>query len=106
VISRVNTTRDSYWYNTAYYKPGGPVILFTPGEVSDTLGYLGYLTSGMPGTLANITNGIVIIIEHRYYGGSIPVKASQEMAFHVFSSLKLTSACAKRMFSRISPPRT
>jgi hypothetical protein len=62
-----------YWFNKDYYKPGGPVIAFIGGE-APAIGRLLYIDTGVAGRLAKATNGIAVLIEHRYYGESFPVK--------------------------------
>ncbi|KAH6659742.1 peptidase S28 [Truncatella angustata] len=66
------TFEQRYWWDGSYYKKGGPVFVFNPGEQSadDMIGYLANDT--IPGRYAQEFNGAVIIIEHRYWGKSIP----------------------------------
>ena len=61
-----------YYFDATYYKPGGPVILLQSGEttVDDRLPYL---QKGIVYQLAKATNGLGVILEHRYYGTSFPV---------------------------------
>lgn len=60
-----------YWFDAQYYKEGGPVIVLESGEVSaDTR--LPYLQKGLLHELAQATNGIGVVLEHRYYGTSYP----------------------------------
>jgi hypothetical protein len=61
-----------YWYDATYYKPGGPVIALASGETSGE-DRLPYLQKGIVYQLAKATNGIGVILEHRYYGSSFPV---------------------------------
>ncbi|KAF1808861.1 hypothetical protein P152DRAFT_452514 [Eremomyces bilateralis CBS 781.70] len=61
-----------YWFDTTYYKPGGPVIVLSAGETSGT-GRLPYLQKGIVAQLSKVTGGIGVILEHRYYGESFPV---------------------------------
>ncbi|CAK7228507.1 hypothetical protein SCUCBS95973_006904 [Sporothrix curviconia] len=67
------TFSNRFWFNTQYWKgPGSPVFLFMPGE-SDASDYLGYLyNSTIPGLYAEVFGGLVVIIEHRYWGESLP----------------------------------
>jgi hypothetical protein len=68
-----NGTYDMYYYFDAqYYKPGGPVIVLNSGEDSAE-DRLPFLAQGIVQQLANATNGIGVILEHRYYGESWPV---------------------------------
>lgn len=56
-----------YYFDSTYYKPGGPVILLQGGETSVT-GRLPYLQEGIVYQLAKATGGMGVILEHRYYG--------------------------------------
>lgn len=61
-----------YWFDATYYKPGGPVIILQSGETSGT-DRLPFLQKGILYQLAKATNGIGVVLEHRYYGTSWPV---------------------------------
>ncbi|KAF9464843.1 peptidase S28 [Collybia nuda] len=68
----LGTFKQRYWHTYEYYEPGGPIILFTPGE-GNADGYSGYLTtSTINGLIARQQNGSTIVIEHRFYGFSNP----------------------------------
>ena len=60
-----------YWFDATYYKEGGPVIVLQSGE-TDGVGRLGFLQKGLLHDLAVATNGIGVVLEHRYYGTSWP----------------------------------
>ncbi|KAF9869975.1 serine carboxypeptidase s28 [Colletotrichum karsti] len=60
-----------YWYDDRFYKPGGPVIALAAGETSGQ-GRLPFLQKGIVAILAEATNGVGVILEHRYYGRSVP----------------------------------
>lgn len=66
------TFEQRYWVNTQFYKAGGPVFLLDGGETSGT-DRLPYLSTGVAAKLANATGGLCLVLEHRYYGASIPV---------------------------------
>lgn len=68
----LGTFEQRYWWNGQNYKPGGPVFIFNPGESSaDEM--IGYLSNGtVPGYYAQEFNGAAIVIEHRYWGQSVP----------------------------------
>ncbi|KAJ8119937.1 hypothetical protein ONZ43_g3225 [Nemania bipapillata] len=53
-----------YYFDSTYYKPGGPVYLYISGETS-------------------ATNGLGVILENRYYGASYPFNTSttDQLAF-------------------------
>ncbi|KUJ19308.1 uncharacterized protein LY89DRAFT_488275 [Mollisia scopiformis] len=61
-----------YWFDATYYKAGGPVIVLQSGEDEGT-DRLPYLQKGLLHELAVATNGIGVVLEHRYYGTSWPV---------------------------------
>ncbi|KAI2603632.1 peptidase S28 [Hypoxylon sp. NC1633] len=71
-----------YWYDTQYYKPGGPVIVLAGGETSGA-DRLPFLQKGIVYQLAKATGGVGVILEHRYYGTSIPVEdfSTQNLRF-------------------------
>ncbi|KAI4602078.1 hypothetical protein KJ359_010944 [Pestalotiopsis sp. 9143b] len=71
-----------YWFDARYYKPGGPVIVLAAGETSG-VGRLPYIQKGVVAQIANATNGISVVLEHRYYGGSWPVSnlSTESMRF-------------------------
>jgi hypothetical protein len=60
-----------YWFDASNYKPGGPVIVLQSGETSG-VGRLPFLQKGIVAQLTQATNGIGVILEHRYYGTSFP----------------------------------
>ncbi|KAI4090135.1 MAG: hypothetical protein LQ344_004919 [Seirophora lacunosa] len=60
-----------YWFDASYYQDGGPVIVLQSGETDGT-GRLPFLQKGIIHLLAQATNGIGVILEHRYYGTSFP----------------------------------
>lgn len=66
------TFNQRYWFDAQYYKPGGPVIVLAGGETSGS-DRLPFLQKGIVYQLAKATNGLGVILEHRYYGKSIPV---------------------------------
>lgn len=61
-----------YWFDAQYYKAGGPVIVLQSGETSGE-DRLGFLQKGLLHDLVKATNGIGVVLEHRYYGTSFPV---------------------------------
>lgn len=60
-----------YFFDATYYKSGGPVIVLESGE-DDATDRLPYLQKGIAHQLAEATNGIAVVLEHRYYGTSFP----------------------------------
>lgn len=61
-----------YWYDASYYKPGGPIFCLDGGETSGT-DRLPFLEAGILKILSRATNGLSVVLEHRYYGESWPV---------------------------------
>ena len=59
------------WFDATYYKTGGPVIVLQSGETDGT-DRLPYLQKGLLHHMAKATNGIGVVLEHRYYGTSFP----------------------------------
>ncbi|EIN12709.1 peptidase S28 [Punctularia strigosozonata HHB-11173 SS5] len=68
------TWRQRYWINTRHYKPNSsaPVIVLDGGETSGA-NRLPFLDTGIVEILAKATGGVGVVLEHRYYGRSIPV---------------------------------
>ncbi|KAG0647554.1 putative extracellular serine carboxypeptidase [Hyphodiscus hymeniophilus] len=60
-----------YWFDATYYKKGGPVIVLQSGE-TDATERLVYLQKGLLHQMIEATNGIGVVLEHRYYGNSWP----------------------------------
>ncbi|KAJ2719524.1 hypothetical protein GGI07_005159 [Coemansia sp. Benny D115] len=65
-----NTWSQQYLFNATYYKPGGPIIIVTPGE-SNIKPY--YTDGSYFNQVAKETNGLVVAVEHRFYGDSNPM---------------------------------
>ncbi|KAF8214964.1 serine carboxypeptidase S28-domain-containing protein [Mycena galopus ATCC 62051] len=68
------TFRQRYWVNKRHYNPdkGGPVFVLDGGETSG-LDRITFLDTGIMEILARSTGGVGVVLEHRYYGESIPV---------------------------------
>ncbi|KLO14751.1 peptidase S28 [Schizopora paradoxa] len=66
------TFGQRYWVSKRHYKKGGPVIVLDGGETSGENRLL-FLDTGIVDILAKATNGLGVILEHRYYGESIAV---------------------------------
>lgn len=71
------------WYDAGREKRGKtkdgreivPIILYDGGETS-LKGRLNVLNNGIVQILANATGGIGILLEHRYYGTSLPLRSA------------------------------
>lgn len=61
-----------YWFDAQFYEPGGPVFVLGAGE-TDGEGRIPFLEKGIVYEIAKATKGIGVILEHRYYGKSVPV---------------------------------
>ncbi|KAI0310241.1 peptidase S28 [Amylostereum chailletii] len=69
----LGTFKQRYWTTWNYYETGGPIILFTPGELNAET-FTGYLTNRtINGQMAQQHNGATIVLEHRFYGQSNPL---------------------------------
>lgn len=66
------TWNQRFWVSDRHYVPGGPVFVLDGGEDSGE-DRLPYLDTGIVDILTNATGGLGIVLEHRYYGSSVPV---------------------------------
>ncbi|KAF9449108.1 hypothetical protein P691DRAFT_813128 [Macrolepiota fuliginosa MF-IS2] len=73
--SNTHTFKQRYWVNKRHYQArvGAPVIVIDGGETSGE-DRLPYLDTGIADILASATNGVGVVLEHRYYGESIAVQ--------------------------------
>ncbi|KXT02964.1 hypothetical protein AC578_10610 [Pseudocercospora eumusae] len=62
------TFQQKFYMSTEHYRPGGPILLFQ-GEESTSLDCLGCTIMH---DFAQKLNGIVVNLEHRYFGQSVP----------------------------------
>ncbi|KAL2867630.1 putative extracelular serine carboxypeptidase [Aspergillus lucknowensis] len=60
-----------YWFDSSYYRPGGPVFVIAAGETSGEDRFE-FLSQGIVTQLAKAYHGLGVILEHRYYGTSYP----------------------------------
>ncbi|ERS94874.1 hypothetical protein HMPREF1624_08772 [Sporothrix schenckii ATCC 58251] len=60
-----------YWFDASAYQPGGPVIVLAAGETNGA-NRLPFLQKGIAARLAQATHGLAVVLEHRYYGESVP----------------------------------
>ncbi|KAF9295160.1 hypothetical protein BGZ88_002670 [Linnemannia elongata] len=94
------TFRQYYQINREFYKPGGPIILWLPGE--SPLHSL-FLRRGLAYELANATTGLLVALEHRFYGNSIP-RFQDSPAAHKDGSLVFDTSREKQELSPLSNP--
>ena len=82
------TFNQRYWVNNRHWKSGGPVIVLDGGETSGE-DRLPFLDTGIVDILTSATNGLGVVLEHRYYGASVPVEN------FTTDSLRCVSDCLK-----------
>ncbi|OCL06367.1 hypothetical protein AOQ84DRAFT_223885 [Glonium stellatum] len=69
------TFKQRYFFDSTYYKLGGPVFLYISGETSGESRFSN-LQTGIIQILMQATNGLGVILENRYYGESYPFNTS------------------------------
>ncbi|KAA1473355.1 peptidase S28 [Dentipellis sp. KUC8613] len=70
--AHLGTFKQRFWMDWEYYEPGGPILMFTPGE-NNAENYTMYLTNGsIFGMVAQQEKGATVLIEHRFFGFSNP----------------------------------
>ncbi|KAI0535231.1 extracelular serine carboxypeptidase-like protein [Xylaria digitata] len=76
------TFAQRYYFDSSYYKLGGPVYLYISGETSGPSRFSN-LQTGIIQILMQATHGIGVILENRYYGASYPFNTSttDQLAF-------------------------
>ncbi|KAF8256895.1 hypothetical protein EI94DRAFT_1709986 [Lactarius quietus] len=68
----LGTFQQRYWVSWEFYEPGGPIILYTPGE-EDATCYTGYLTNTtINGQIVQQQRSATIVSEHIFYSRSNP----------------------------------
>ncbi|KAJ6551701.1 serine carboxypeptidase S28-domain-containing protein [Mycena capillaripes] len=68
--SALGTFPQRCWFYDGYYKEGGPIVIFNAGENASL--YTAYLQNATI-AIAYAVGGATIVMEHRYWGASIPV---------------------------------
>ncbi|KAJ1825392.1 hypothetical protein LPJ56_002696 [Coemansia sp. RSA 2599] len=78
--------QQRYQLNATFYKPGGPIIVVTPGE--DAISNY-YTDRSYFNTLAQQTDGLVVAVEHRFYGDSNPMPdlSGASLKFHTIDNV-------------------
>jgi len=69
------TFQQRYFFDSTYYKSGGPIYLYIGGETSGESRFSN-LERGLIQILMQATNGLGVILENRYYGKSYPFNTS------------------------------
>ncbi|RYN52172.1 hypothetical protein AA0114_g5056 [Alternaria tenuissima] len=69
------TFKQRYFFDSSYYKSGGPVFLYIGGETSGESRFSN-LQTGIIQILMEKFNGLGVILENRYYGESYPYNSS------------------------------
>lgn len=97
-----------YWWNAEHWSPGGPVIIFTPGE-QHADGFNAWLSNAtIIGLMAEAVGGASIVYEHRYYGESSPGELTVEnlMPLTIENVLKDGTHFAKEVSLPFDPKDT
>lgn len=70
----LGTFEQRYWYGSQYWNgSGSPIIMVNPGEqAADGFNKTYTTLLRLPGLMAKELGGAVVILEHRYWGGSSP----------------------------------
>ena len=64
-----------YWCDKTYWRGSGPIFILDGGETSGQ-SRTPYLSTGILSILAKETGGLGLVLEHRYYGQSLPFNTS------------------------------
>ncbi|GJJ10727.1 hypothetical protein Clacol_004954 [Clathrus columnatus] len=70
--TNTHTFEQQYWVNAEFYKDGGPVFVIDSGE-GPGAARIPFIQNGVAAKVCNATGGLALILQHRYYGDSIPV---------------------------------
>ncbi|CEF64503.1 Peptidase S28 family-containing protein [Strongyloides ratti] len=68
-----NTFKQRFWYSNKWYVDGGPIFLMIGDSTSDSNEWIENEDSEWM-KLAKENHAMVFLLEHRYYGASLPVK--------------------------------
>jgi hypothetical protein len=90
------TFKNRFWVSEVDYKPGGPVFVYDVGEANASASAVARLTNETSffKQMVQQFNGIGIVWEHRYYGGSAPVNVSLHTPASDFEWLSTEQALA------------
>ncbi|KAF2465610.1 uncharacterized protein BDR25DRAFT_328648 [Lindgomyces ingoldianus] len=70
------TFKQRYFFDSSYYKLGGPVFLYIGGETSGDSRFSNLQTGIIQILMVEDFNGMDVILENRYYGKSFPFNSS------------------------------
>ncbi|KAI9372756.1 serine carboxypeptidase S28-domain-containing protein [Aspergillus egyptiacus] len=90
----VGTYQNRFWVNEAYYRPGGPVVLYDAGETSGEWSATLLTSNSSLKSLLQEVNAIGIVWEHRYYGASLPYPVTTDTPPDHFKYLNTRQALA------------
>ncbi|KAG5933390.1 hypothetical protein E4U53_001012 [Claviceps sorghi] len=74
-----------YLVDASHYREGGPVIILHSGEFT-AQGRVSYLDHGIVSILTKATGGVGVVLEHRYYGTSWPIKISDTASYRFLTT--------------------
>ncbi|KAI7889127.1 serine carboxypeptidase S28-domain-containing protein, partial [Mucor mucedo] len=97
---------NRFWANTDHYKSKGPLILYNVGESAADDSAILVIYSAMA-QLAEKLNGVVVVMEHRFYGASGPNNHTKEdlLTFNVKQSIADMAYLAKHIkFHNVNIP--
>uniref|UniRef100_A0A0N4Z9D1 Serine protease K12H4.7 n=1 Tax=Parastrongyloides trichosuri TaxID=131310 RepID=A0A0N4Z9D1_PARTI len=83
--SDTSTFKQRYWLNNKWYKNGGPIFLIIGGESTESPTWIENDNLYWP-MLAKKFGAMMLLIEHRYYGASHPVKNMKIENMYLLSS--------------------
>ncbi len=80
--ANTSTFQQKYYYDTSFWTgaAGAPVYLYISGE-----GPCGGTPGGDVAAMASSTGGMIVTMEHRYYGASLPSALTDEETFKTLS---------------------
>ncbi|KAI5283929.1 Thymus-specific serine protease, partial [Ascosphaera atra] len=76
------TFPQRYWYSSEHWAgPGAPVVITTPGEQSAETFWTFATNKSLTGVMAQNVRGATVVLEHRYWGESLPFDQLTEESF-------------------------
>lgn len=66
---------QAFLWNSSFWRPGAPIVVFLPGESPiDKYGIYSRADFSTVGVIAENLGAATIILEHRYFGSSLPYR--------------------------------